>query len=443
MSAELIQAIQRKQARVVVIGLGYVGIPVACMFARVGFRVTGLDVVADKVGKINACISPIEGKEPGLPELIAQVVQSGYLCATTDPTVCREADVVLISVETPVDDETKVPHYNALRAALTSLGKNLKRGSLIIVESTIAPRTMEDVVKPTLEQTAGMQAKRDFYLVHCPERVMPGRLLLNIETMSRVVGGMTPEATQLALAFYRHVVKGDLDPTDALTAELVKTTENAYRDVQIAFANEVALVCEAVGGDVWKVREFVNKSPGRYMLLPGAGVGGHCIPKDPWLLIYSATQKGVDAKLTRVARGVNDGMPLHVADLVVRALREAGKDIRGARIAVLGYAYLENSDDTRNSPSEVLLVRLREQGAEVRVHDPYVHEYRGDVMQAVKECDVVAVMVAHDDYKSLDLAALKRVLRTPILMDARNVFDESQAENAGLIFFKVGQTRSF
>ncbi|MFN8462936.1 MAG: hypothetical protein U0X93_14380 [Anaerolineales bacterium] len=198
---------------------------------------------------------------------------SGRLRATTDYNELNDRDVFIIAVETPVDDN-HIPRYDALRGALASLASVMKRGALVIVESTIAPRTMGDIVLPLLEEKSGKKLNEDFYLGNCPERVMPGKLLKNLNTMSRVVGGMTPETSETMIALYKNIVEADLDPADCVTAGLVKTVENAYRDVQIAFANEVALVAEAAGGDVWKVRELVNKSPGRQMHLPGAGVGG-------------------------------------------------------------------------------------------------------------------------------------------------------------------------
>src|SRR5205807_9712185 len=185
---------------------------------------------------------------------------------------------------------------------------------------------------------------------HCPERVMPGRLIRNLRTMSRVCGGTTPETAETMVALYRHIVEAELDPADAVTADLVKTAENAYRDVNIAFANELALICESVGADVLVVRDLVNKSPGRAVLLPGTGVGGHCIPKDPWLLAAGAGESA-SVRLIPAARAVNDGMPSHVAGLVAHGLAAHGRAIPGSRIAVLGYAYLENTGDTRNSPS--------------------------------------------------------------------------------------------
>jgi UDP-N-acetyl-D-mannosaminuronic acid dehydrogenase len=295
---------------------------------------------------------------------------------------------------------------------------------------------MSGFVRPLLEETSDLQAERDLWLVHCPERVMPGKLLANLESCARVVGGMPPEAAQAAVAFYRHVVQADLDPTDCLTAELVKTTENAYRDVQIAFANEVALLCESVEADAFELRRLVNKSPYRNMHLPGAGVGGHCIPKDPWLLLAGAGP-GFEPRLIPTARAVNDGMPLHVADLVEDALQDVGVPLQEAKIGVLGYAYIEDSDDTRNSPTAILVDRLVQAGAEVSIHDPFVEEHMGDWRETVAGCDAVVVMVAHSTYRELDPAELRRLLRNPVLVDGRNIFPRDQTK--GFVYRGVGK----
>jgi UDP-N-acetyl-D-mannosaminuronic acid dehydrogenase len=422
-----------------VVGLGYVGLPVACSFASRGFEVIGLDVVDAKVASINEGRSPIEGQEPGLDELLGVAVSGGRLRATTDYAACRAADVVLIAVETPVDGESRLPRYSALRSALTGLGPRLRQGALVVIESTLAPRTMHDVVLPLLEKASGRSSGRGFHLAHCPERLTPRRLLRNLKTMPRVVGGMTPEAAALAMALYRHIVDADLDPTDCLTAELVKTAENTYRDVQIAFANELALACEAIGGDVWKVRQFMNKLPWREILLPGAGVGGHCIPKDPWLLVAAAKDLGFSPQLIPTARAVNDRMPLHVAELTVAALERAGQSIGSARVAILGYAYLENSDDTRNSPSQALANRLRALGADVAIHDPYVPTYGGDIANVASLADCLVLMVAHDRYRDLDWPALRRLVRTPLLVDGRNLVDgDGVVTAAGFVRVALG-----
>ena len=438
---EIRNAVENKTARLAVIGLGYVGLPVAAMFADAGFDVKGVEIIPDRVEKINNGISPIEGDEPGLAELLARVIQTGRLRATRDYEDLRDRDVILIDVETPVDDRN-IPRYEALRSALKSLGPVLKKGALVIVESTVAPGTINNFVLPLLEEHSKTKLNDGFHLGICPERVMPGKLLKNLSTLSRVAGGMTPKTSEVMITLYRHIVCADLDAADCVTAELVKTTENAYRDVQIAFANEVALICEAAGGDVWKVRELVNKSPMRQMHLPGAGVGGHCIPKDPWLLAYGASGKDVSLRIIPAAREVNNSMPLHMINLLEDALAQAGKPLLDARIAVLGYAYLENSDDTRNSPTRSLVARLYELGAQPVIHDPWIPEYDGDMFERIKGCDAVVLMVAHDAYRDLDLKRLKSVLRMPILVDGRHVYDGNKARAAGMIYSGIGQAYS-
>lgn len=435
--ATLHDKIKDRSARLGVVGLGYVGLPLACVLAEAGFSVTGLEIRSDRVATINAGRNPIEGHEPGLAELITAVVGQGQLKASADFSSLADADIIFFNVETPVDDTDHQPRYVSLRAACQSVGQVMKPGALIIVESTIAPGTMERVVAPLLAEASGRKLNEGFYLGHCPERVMPGKLLANLRGLSRVCGGSTPETATAMVTLYRSIVQADLDPADCVTAELVKTAENAYRDVNIAFANELALVCEASGGDFLRVRELVNKSPGRNVLLAGAGVGGHCIPKDPWLLAYGAHGQAT-LNLIPAARTVNEAMPTHMLELAQGLLKAVGRDLRGARVLVLGFAYLEDSDDTRHSPSEALIVALRAAGADVVIHDPWVAEHQGDVLQKATGADAAILMVAHRAYRTLDLGALRTALRTPILVDGRRVFAPDQARAAGLTFRAVG-----
>jgi UDP-N-acetyl-D-mannosaminuronic acid dehydrogenase len=424
-------AIEDRSAAVGVIGLGYVGLPAACMFASAGFQVDGVDLDGPRTEVINSGRSPIEGDEPGLAELLSKVVASGRLRTGTDYAVLAKADIVLICVDTPVDPDHR-PRFKALRSACSQLGAMLKEGAVVIVESTIAPGTIDSVVKPALEEASGRTAGAGFHLGHCPERVMPGKLLRNMRTMSRVCGGSSPEVSALMIALYATFVEGDLDAADCLTAELVKTAENAYRDVAIAFANQLALISERVGGDAWRVRTLVNKVPGRNVLLPGGGVGGHCIPKDSWLL---ATPLGSDAEdsLLGVARHINDGMPAHVASLVQGLVGG-----NGGRVAVLGYAYLENSDDTRNSPSAALIDVLSKAGFVIAVHDPFVHEYKGDVMDALRGADCAVLMVSHNAYRDLDLKAAAGIMRTRAMVDARSFFETGALRSAGFSYRVIG-----
>jgi UDP-N-acetyl-D-mannosaminuronic acid dehydrogenase len=432
MLTEFQTKIASKEARVAIIGLGYVGLPVACMFAEAGFQTIGVDLDAERVAKINAGENPIEGEEPGIAELIAEVSQSGRLQCTTNYDDLRDADAVIISVQTPIEEHDHLPRYAHLTKALEALGSVLKQGALVVIESTLAPGTMHNVAIPVLEKAVGGKVGERFYIGHCPERVTPGRLLLNLRTMNRAVGGFSVDVSDAMVALYSHIVEGDLDKTDILTAEIVKTAENAYRDVQIAFANEVARVCEALGGDVWAVRELVNKSPGRNMLLPGAGVGGHCIPKDPWLLIANV-RDDVQPQVIPAARKINRAMPLHVMQMTESILQENGHDLSEAVVAVLGYAYMENSDDTRDTPSQAYLDLITPHVAEVRVQDPFVPDYRGDVMDTVRGADVVVILVKHKPYLEMDWQAITNVMRRPLFVDARRVLADDFAPDGGAV----------
>jgi len=429
--------------KISIVGLGYVGLPVALKFAEAGFQVTGIDIDEQKVQLINSGTSPIEGDEPGLAELLDKVSKSGNLIATSDYTSISESDYVLVIVETPFSLRRNEPLYTSLKSATRSVGKHLRKNTLVIIESTIAPGTIDTIVEPILEEESGMKAGVDFSLATAPERVMPGKLLHNLTTLDRVVGGIDEKSTEKAIELYKHIVQGELFGTDAITAEVVKTTENAYRDVQIAFANEVALLCENLNVDVYRVRELVNCSPFRNMHLPGAGVGGHCLPKDSWLLAYGAKGK-YEPRLLATAREINDGMPHHMSSLCESALRESGRRIYGAKIAILGLAYLENSDDTRNSPAYMLVKALEVIGAQPHVHDPYVQssdeiELTDDLDKVLKDADCVALVTAHDEYREIDLDKLKRAMRTHIIVDGRNIFDKEACLEKGFIYRCVGR----
>jgi UDP-N-acetyl-D-mannosaminuronic acid dehydrogenase len=437
MTDDLLEKIADRSAKVCVVGLGYVGLTLACVLARSGFRVTGIDTDAVRVAHVVHGRYPFGGAEPELPAVLACLVQNRQLTATHAFTVCSDADIILVAVQTPVDQRTKRPALEALCSAISSIGAHVRSQALVVVESTMSPGTMRDRVVPLLERASHLSATTDFYVGCCPERVMPGRLLSNLARCSRVMGGWTPRAGQAGAALYRTITCGDVDVTDCLTAELVKTAENAYRDVQIAFANEVALVCEDYGADVYIVRELVNKAPHRDMHLPGAGVGGHCIPKDPWLLVAN-TGPSTPLRLIPAARAVNDSMPIHVGELVEVALHEWRRKLSDSRVVVLGYAYLENSDDTRNSPSAELVAWLQARGAHVTIHDPLVPGLQLDLAAASTDADALVVMVAHDCFRDLQLDVLGRLMRTRVLIDGRRLFSQATARAAGFSYRRVG-----
>ncbi len=429
--------------KVVVVGMGYVGIPVAVAFADSGFNVIGINRSKPKVDMINNGECPIKGNEPNLSGLLKKVVSEGKLSATQDFSVCKDAYAILIAVQTPFDIQKMEPKYTALESALSDVGKNLSSGILVIIESTIAPTTVEKVAKPILERESKLSAGEDFYLANCPERVMPGRLLQNIREYDRVVGGINEESAQKAVELYKNIVQGELFATDSLTAEIVKTTENAYRDVQIAFANEIALICEKLERDVFEVRNLVNKCPFRDMHIPGAGVGGHCLPKDSWLLAYGVKDR-FSPKIITQAREINDFMPYHMMELVKNALSEGGVNINDANITVLGLAYLQDSDDTRNSPALPIIEELGGVCGKIRIHDPVVKEFEGydlhqNLEDAIKDSDCIIIVTAHTVYRDLDLQYIKEIMRTTIIVDGRNVFDKEECIAKGFVYFGVGK----
>jgi UDP-N-acetyl-D-mannosaminuronic acid dehydrogenase len=430
------QRIAGRQAKVAVVGLGYVGLPVATLIAASGFDVVGVDLRRERVDPVNEGQNPLPGSEPELPELLAEQVAAGRLTASTDSATLGKAEVILVAVETPVDDDHH-PGFEVLHSACRQIGAAMADGTLVIIESTIAPGTMEAVVIPELEKASGKRCGDLFHVGHCPERVMPGRLLLNLRTMSRVVGGHSPAAAEVMAELYRSYVQADLDLTDMQTAEIVKTAENSYRDVNIAFANELAMICDTVGADVWSIRRLVNKSPGRNVLLPGPGVGGHCLPKDPWLLV-SVLGEAAAGSMIASARRTNEGMPAHTAGLVEELLGGAGLPTAGAVVAILGYSYLENSGDTRHSPSADLEKLLLARGCQVRLHDPFVSELRGDVGKLLAGSDCAVLMVAHQAYLDEDLGPWAAAMRHPLLVDARGVLEPVAAQAAGLTIRRLG-----
>lgn len=455
---------------IVVIGMGYVGIPCAALLADVpGFTVTGVQRRSERSGWKIDCLnggrSPFEGDEPGLADLLERVAcHKKSFRVTEDYSVCAQADAILLDVQTPTDGD-HVPHYESLREVAAQAGCHLRPGTLVIVESTVAPGTTFNVVQPILEQESGLRAgDGGFYLAFSYERVMPGKLLEFITDFPRVVGGVDGESTARAVALYRHIVKAEITPTDVLTAEMAKVVENAYRDVNIAFANEVALACEAMGVDVYEVRRLINARPDRNVHLPGAGVGGHCLPKDSWLLAYGLAAYGKQAsggsaagpspslRIIPLAREINDGMPGHMLALIEDALAEAGRALAGSKVVLLGASYLENADDTRNTPAASLARLLLARGAEVIAHDPHVRHadwkraldgaevtLLHDLGEALRGTDCAALVTAHREYLALDPAWAAATMRTAAVVDGRSALEAGAWRGAGVAFRALGK----
>ena len=446
--------------KIVVIGMGYVGIPAAALFADVkDFSVVGIQRRSKrsgwKIDYLNNGKNPIGGDEPGLSELIEKVAKNGSFRVTDDYSEMKDADVILIDVQTPTDEQG-IPRYKSLKEVSKKVGQLIKKGTLVVIESTVAPGTTRYIVKPIIEEESNLTAGKDFSLAFSYERVMVGRLLHNIQQYPRIIGGIDEESTKKAMDLYKHIVKSTLHPTGSLTAEVAKVVENTYRDVNIAFANEVGLMCESLGVDVFKIRELVNTLPNdpsnpaanpvRNMHFAGAGVGGHCLPKDPWLLKYGVDTYGsykVDPKVIVGSRKLNMWMPEHMIELLHEAFQQNNISITGAKIAVLGVAFLENSDDTRNTPTKTIFEKLKAKNAKPVLHDPYVRDFEypftKDINETITDADAIILMVKHKDYLKLDFHDVKEKMNHPIFIDGRNAFDKETMENTGFTYLGVGK----
>ena len=467
MSSSLKEILDKKGCikNIGVIGMGYVGIPAAVLFADSDAFDNVLGFQRDspssgyKIDMLNRGESPLKGEEPGLEELISKVVQTGKFRCTSDFSRISEVDAVTLAIQTPFANAVDLePDFGALIEGVKQVGRYLSEGMLVVLESTITPGTTEGLAKQILEEESGFKAGVDFALAHAPERVMVGRLLQNIQEHDRIVGGIDQLSTDRAVELYTPVLtKGKVIPMTATAAEVTKTAENTFRDLQIASINQLALYCEAMGINVYDVRTGVDSLKGegitRAMLYPGAGVGGHCLTKDTYHL-----ERGVkisDGKLDYpegldsifvLARKVNDFMPVHMYNLTVDALKRVNKTPKGLKVAILGWAFLNNSDDARNPPSEPYRDLLLKAGCSVTVHDPHVLEYPGmeishDLSDVVKGADVVAILTGHGEYFGLDAGTLKKLMgqECPVIVDGRNVVDADGFTGEGFVYKGIGR----
>lgn len=426
--------------KVAVVGIGYVGLPLACVLAESGFRTTGIDVDENRVELINSGVCPIAGDEPGLPELLRKVIANGSLKATVRSEELGTCDAIFVCVDTPIGPDKK-PKLEILRSAVTTVGHSMKKGALVSIESTLPPGTMMSVVVPILEQESGLRVGRDFLLCHCPERVMPGKLLNNMRKVERVLGGLDSESIKKGAYFYSKIIQAEIHPSDLLSAEISKTAENAYRDVQIGFANEIALLCEKLGADAFEVRRLVNTCPFRDMHIPGSGVGGHCLPKDSWLLLSGVP--GNNAKVIPGARAVNEYMPHHLGELAREVLLAAKVSSARPKVAVMGLAFLRDSDDVRESPAIKVIDDLEDE-YQLIVHDPFVKsaykvELTRDLEKALAGADCAIFVTDHTAYRTLDLQKIKGLMRTPAIVDGRNLFNQHEAVRKGIVYRGIGK----
>lgn len=425
METNIISTLKEKiiahSAHVCVIGLGYVGLPMALAFVEAGFHVSGLDNNPNKSEILHSGKSYITDISD---EQVQSCITTGRFQATFDPSILKMADIILICVPTPLS-KSKDPDMSAILSATSAVGTNIRPGQLVVLESTTYPGTTEEVLLPALAKS-GLEVGVNFFLAFSPERIDPGNTNFSIETITKVVGGVTSNCTEIAALFYQQTIRTVVPVSSPGVAETSKLLENTFRSVNIGLANEMALICERLGINVWEVIAAAATKPFGFMPhYPGPGIGGHCIPLDPHYLSWKARLSGYEPKFISLASEINSSMPHHVVKLVVTALNDASKSVRGSHILILGMAYKPNISDYRESPSLEILEILLHQGASVQYSDPYVSEIETNnqkinhtplTPRVIADADCILIITHH---KQFDYEAIVRGAK--LVVDTRNI----------------------
>ena len=429
--------------KICVIGLGYIGLPTASTFAANGIHVLGVDISPRIIETLRR--GDIHIHEPGLRDAFQSALKTDRLTFATAP---EPADAFIIAVPTPFYEgewgeadgiKFKKADMRAVTSSAESILPHLRKGNLVVLESTSPPRTTADLVRPILERS-GLQAGRDFHLAYSPERVLPGQILRELIENARVIGGVTPESAQAGRDLYSTFVKGQIILTDAATAEMVKLMENTYRDVNIAIANEFARLAERFGVDVWEAISIASLHPRVKILSPGPGVGGHCISVDPWFFVESAPDL---ANLIHTARAVNDGQPHYVVELARKALGA----LNGKRVAALGLAYKPDVDDLRESPAADVVYLLQKEGSLVKTFEPFKPEGLPNMdcaptlEAALKDAEAVVLLVNHSEFRALTPEQLRSQTPARILVDAVNGWAGKDWHSAGFELHRLGVSK--
>ncbi|MGQ9833596.1 MAG: nucleotide sugar dehydrogenase [Candidatus Villigracilaceae bacterium] len=431
----LIQQLKEKKARVAVLGLGYVGLPLAVVFGEAGFTVTGIDPDVRKVEALNQKRSYIQDVPT---EKVARLVQEGRLKATTDFAALREVEAVSICVPTPLR-KTGDPDMSYIISATEELAKYVHKGMVVVLESTTYPGTTREVMLPKLEQSQGLKVGEDFFLAFSPERVDPGREDWTTYNTPKVIGGITQACSDVATVWYAQAIQTVFSVSSAEAAEMTKLLENTFRMINIGLVNEMAIMCERLGVDVWEVIEAAATKPFGFMkFTPGPGLGGHCIPIDPLYLSWKMKAFNYNARFIELASEINTNMPRYVVSRVMEALNERGLPLKGSKCLVLGAAYKPDIDDLRESPALDVIGLLEQRGALVSYHDPYIpalrtHEGKEmrcveDLMQAVSEADCVIIVTNHKVY---DYPAILQAAR--FIFDTRNALGKAGKFNPKVV----------
>ncbi|MYL36454.1 nucleotide sugar dehydrogenase [Halobacillus litoralis] len=418
-----------------VVGLGYIGLPTSVMFAIHGHQVHGVDVNQKAVDMINAKQLHIE--ENGLQERLEEAVDAGNFKAAVEP---EEADVFIIAVPSPIRED-KTANLDYVRKATQAIVPYVREGNLVILESTVPPRTVEDVMLPVLEET-NLEIGTELFVSHSPERVIPGKVFQELVENDRIVGGINEKSSEMTKDLYRSFVKADIHLTDATTAEMAKVIENTYRDVNIAFANELALISDQIGVNAWEAIKLANYHPRVNIHTPGPGVGGHCIAVDPWFL--AEIQPDL-SKMIQLSRNTNDNMPVYTANQIEKLMKD--QFIQDPKVALFGLSFKANIDDQRESPSLKVILELVEKGISFKTFDPHIKEnvasnQTQDMDEALEGADILVILTDHDEFKKLDPAYIKSKMNNSVVYDTKNALNLDNWTEAGFIAKRLGDSKN-
>ncbi len=437
---DLIAKIENKTAKIAVIGMGYVGLPLALTFAN-EYQVVGYDIKSETINSL------LEGKshiKDVKEEKLLKYLDKTFI-PTSNHNDLEKCDFIFICVPTPLMEE-KEPDLSFIRNACDTISLILRRGHFVVLESTTYPGTTEELVVPILEKN-GLKAGIDFGVAYSPERVDPGSNL-ELESIPKIVSGINQECTDIIAKLYGSVITDVVQVKDCRTAEATKIFENIFRNVNIALVNEFALICEKMDINVWNVIDAAATKPYGFMAFyPGPGVGGHCIPLDPYYLSYKAKKYGIIPRFIEMSGEINDYMKIHTVNLVSEGLKQIGKKISNSNIAVLGLAYKKNIDDTRESPVKKIIEEIMNLGGSIKVYDPYAKSIGtrfGKIISekslddAVKSSNCIVFTVDHSEFKKIDLKRIKQLMENPIIVDCKNIFDDDGSLN-DFIYLCIGK----
>jgi len=433
------ELISNKDAKICVIGLGQVGIPTALTFSKIGFNVIGHDIDKNLLENLNSGKIPFH--EANLQNLLSDSIENKKFSTNSNiKEAVENSDIIIVCVATPLTQDVK-PDLSALESVCKSISNLVLDNKLVIIESSIPPGTFERLVLPILEKKNNLG--KNFWAAFVPERLAPGQAFNEIRTTPRVIGYVDEESSSIAKKLYEKIVESEILETPVRVAEISKLVENTFRDVNVAFANEVGLICERYGIDSSELVKVCNSHPRVNLLQPGPGVGGPCLPKDPYLLLNPQNGEPIESKIILQARKINDNMPSHVVDLISNLIEDQNKKLDESTILVLGVAYKGNISDARFSPSKEIISKLIKNGSKILVYDPISTENFGgerisDLWKALGESDVLVVVTDHDEFKNLDLTKIKKTMKNPAIVDTRRVFDLKLAENLGIKYLAVG-----